>query len=73
MNFQLDVRRPAELRVEASGAPGRRQTLPEAVREFLSRRPLDADLDRAAFVRLGVEYLEQTGRGAAAGAGGGPA
>jgi len=40
------------------GAPGRRQTLPDAVKEFLGRRPLDAELDRETFVRLGVEYVE---------------
>ena len=44
------------------GARGRRQTLPETVRDFLTRRPLDADLSRDEFVRLGVEYVEQAGR-----------
>jgi DNA repair protein SbcD/Mre11 len=62
LHFQLDVRRPEVHRVEASGAPGRRQTLPETVREFLEHRPLDADLDRGEFVRAGVDYLEQVGR-----------
>lgn len=57
MHYQLDLRRPEVHRVEASGAPGRRQTLPETVQEFLEHRPLDADLDRAEFVRLGVEYV----------------
>ncbi len=61
LHFQLDLRRPEVQRVEASGAPGRRQTLPETVQEFLERRPLDADLDRAAFVRLGVEYVAAAG------------
>src|SRR2546427_7950525 len=49
-------------RSEASGAPGHRQTLPETVQEFLEHRPLDADLDRAEFVRLGVEYVAHVGR-----------
>jgi DNA repair exonuclease SbcCD nuclease subunit len=62
LHFQLDLRRPEEHRVAASGAPGRRQTLPETVRDFLEHRPLDADLDRAELVRLGVEYVEQAGR-----------
>ncbi len=62
LHFQLDLRRPEVQRVEASGAPGRRQTLPETVQEFLERRLLDADLDRAAFVRLGVEYVATAGR-----------
>ena len=62
LNFHLDVRKPAEHRAVGMGAPGRRQTLPDLVREFLGHRPLDADLDREAFVRLGVEYVEQVGR-----------
>jgi exonuclease SbcD len=63
LHFQLDLRRP-EGRVEApaGGAPSRRQTLPETVREFLEHRPLDADLDRAEFVRAGVDYVEGVGR-----------
>ena len=62
LHFQLDVRRPELPRLQAAGVPGRRQTIPETVREFLERRPLDADLDRAEFVRLGVEHVEQVGR-----------
>jgi DNA repair protein SbcD/Mre11 len=62
LHFQLDLRRPEVLRAEASGAPGRRQTLPETVQEFLEHRPLDADLDRAEFVRLGVEFVAHVGR-----------
>jgi hypothetical protein len=31
------------------------------VQEFLEHRPLDADLDRAEFVRLGVEYVAHVG------------
>ena len=63
LNFQLDVRRPEEHRVPGLGAPQRRQPLPETVKEFLGRRPLDAELDRPTFVRLGVEYVEATGGG----------
>ena len=63
LHFQLDLRRPDVHRVEAAGAAGgRRQTLPETVQEFLEHRPLDADLDRAEFVRLGVEYVAHVGR-----------
>jgi DNA repair exonuclease SbcCD nuclease subunit len=61
LHFQLDLRRPAEQPVEALGVAGRRRTLVETVREFLERRPLDADLDRAEFVRLGVEYVASVG------------
>ena len=42
----------------ASGAPGRRQTLPELVSEFLKRRPLPERLSRDRFVALGLELLE---------------
>ena len=62
LNFRLDLRRPEEHRVIGVGAPGRRHTLPDTLREFLGRRPLAADLDRDEFVRLGVEYLERVGR-----------
>jgi DNA repair protein SbcD/Mre11 len=62
LNFQLDVRRPEDRRSVGVGAPGRRQTLPEVVRDFLQHRPLDADLDREAFTQLGVEYVEAAGR-----------
>jgi len=59
LNFQLDLRRPEERRaLGLATAGGRRQPLPETVREFLGRRPLDAELDRPTFVRLGVEYVE---------------
>src|SRR5439155_1175688 len=46
------------LLVDLPGA--RRQTLTETVRDFLGRRPLDAELNRETFVKLGVEYLEAT-------------
>jgi hypothetical protein len=45
-----------------SGAPGRRQPLPDTVREFLGRRPLDATLDRETFVALGMKYLDEAER-----------
>jgi DNA repair protein SbcD/Mre11 len=64
LNFQLDLRRPQTQR--AAGAPAspgtRRQTLNETVREFLGRRPLDAELNRETFVKLGVDYLEAAAR-----------
>jgi DNA repair protein SbcD/Mre11 len=61
LNFLLDLRRPVEQRTVAVGGPGKRHTLPEVVRGFLERRPLDAELPRAEFVRLGVEYVERAG------------
>src|SRR4029077_16637530 len=63
LNYQLDLRRPEVSRADGGGilgAGGRRQALPDTVRAFLEHRPLDADLDRGEFVRLGVEYV---GRG----------
>jgi DNA repair protein SbcD/Mre11 len=63
LNFLLDLRRPESQRTQGSGAPGHRQTLPAVVREFLTRRLLDGDMDREAFVRLGVEYVEQAPAG----------
>jgi exonuclease SbcD len=59
LHFHLDARRPEVIRMSASGAPGRRPTLLETVEAYLSRRPLDADLDRAALVQLGVQYLKE--------------
>lgn len=60
LNFHLDLRRPESQRgsATAAGAGVRRQTLTETVRDFLGRRPLDAELNRESFVKLGVEYLE---------------
>jgi len=64
LNFQLDLRRPQAQRAGTAGAdPGmRRQTLAETLREFLGRRPLDAELNRETFVKLGVDYLEAAAR-----------
>jgi DNA repair exonuclease SbcCD nuclease subunit len=59
MHFHLDLRRQEIIRISASGAPGRRLTLPEMVQSYLAHRPLDADLDRDALVKLGLHYLEE--------------
>ncbi len=59
LNFQLDLRRPESQRAATQlGSGTRRQTLTETVKDFLGRRPLDAELNRETFVTLGVEYLE---------------
>jgi DNA repair exonuclease SbcCD nuclease subunit len=72
LNFQLDLRRPESQRASTTAGSGtKRQTLTETVRDFLGRRPLDAELNRETFVTLGVEYLEVAGRAdAEAGTGG---
>ena len=64
LNFQLDLRRPEVQRTlgTSAGASARRQTLTETVQDFLGRRPLDAELNRETFVKLGVEYLETAAR-----------
>jgi len=64
LNFHLDLRRPESQRGAGTvaGAGVRRQTLAETVRDFLGRRPLDAELNRESFVKLGVEYLESVAR-----------
>ena len=72
LNLQLDLRRPQAQRSPTSGVSGvRRQTLNETVRDFLGRRPLDAELNRETFVKLGVDYLETAGRADESNGGGG--
>lgn len=58
MHFQLDTRRPDTMRPPGA-ATTRRPTLVETVTAYLQRRPLDDELDRAALVQLGLEYLKQ--------------
>jgi DNA repair protein SbcD/Mre11 len=67
LHFQLDFRRPELHRTAGVGAPGRRQTLPELVSSYLEGRPLPAELDRAAFVRLGRELMDSVERDLAGG------
>ncbi len=62
LHYQLDLRRPDLQRRSASGAPGRRRTLPELVEEFLEGRPLPAGVDRAALVQRGRELMESVER-----------
>ena len=59
LHFHLDLRRPARLRLTGSGAPGRRQTLPEVVHDWLEHRVLPSEIDRERFVARGVELIEQ--------------
>ena len=59
LHFNLDVRRPELIRRTASGAPGRRPSLTEVLREKLDVLPLSPEIDRAAFVALGLEYLSK--------------
>jgi exonuclease SbcD len=67
LHFHLDLRRPESLRTVGVGAPARRQTLPELVASYLQARPLPAELDRAAFVRMGQELMDTVERDLAGG------
>jgi hypothetical protein len=67
LHFHLDLRRPEVHRTIGVGAPGRRQTLPDLVSSYLAGRPLPAELDRAAFVRLGQELMDSVERDLAGG------
>ncbi|HKT59303.1 MAG TPA: exonuclease SbcCD subunit D [Gemmatimonadales bacterium] len=62
LHFHLDLRRPEVNRMVGTGAPGRRQTLPELVRSYLERRPLPAELDRERFVQLGEALMDSVER-----------
>lgn len=59
LSFQLDLRRPELSRVTASGAPLRRPSLNELVREKLTTRPIDADIDRDALIERAIAYLDE--------------
>jgi hypothetical protein len=61
LHFHLDLRRPEVHRTTGLGSPGR-QTLPELVVSYLERRPLPAELDREAFVRLGRDLMDTVER-----------
>jgi DNA repair protein SbcD/Mre11 len=67
LHFHLDLRRPETQRIVGVGAPGRRQTVPELVSSYLRGRPLPAELDREAFVRLGEELMDSVERDLAGG------
>lgn len=62
LHFLLDARRPAPVRTEASGAPGRRTSLTETVRSMLESRLVTPGIDRAALVDLGLHYLVEADR-----------
>jgi hypothetical protein len=62
LHYQLDLRRPQTTREAGAGAPGRRQTLPEIVADYLSRRLIPGDIDRETFVRTGTEVMARVER-----------
>jgi hypothetical protein len=59
LHFHLDTRRPEVLRAYASGAPGRRPSLADMLRESLRNRVLTTDIDRDRLVELGAHYLRE--------------
>lgn len=58
-HFHLDTRRPEVVRLQVAGAPGRRQSLAETVREKLLGRVLPSDIKREQLVELGLRYLKE--------------
>jgi len=60
LHFQLDLHPPQSPRLSsASASPGRRPSLSDYVREKLSARPIDADVDRDELIRVGLAYLDE--------------
>jgi DNA repair exonuclease SbcCD nuclease subunit len=62
LHYLLDLRRPVSQRETGVGSPGRRQTLPELVEDYLGRRLLPGEVDREAFVRAGVDLIQTVER-----------
>ena len=61
LHFHLVAQPPLVVRRKASGAPGRRLTLPEELAEFIRHgwRPEQEKLDRDGLIELGLRYLQQ--------------
>jgi exonuclease SbcD len=60
LQFHLDTRRPEIVRREnGEGAPGRRASLADTVRDKLRSRVLTENIDREALVELGLHYLRE--------------
>ncbi len=57
VHFQMDVRREDVTARAGQGAPGRRQSVVDVVRDELTNREIPADLDRDRLVDLGLKYL----------------
>jgi hypothetical protein len=59
LHFDFDARRPGVVRSSASGAPGRRPSLADVLRDSLRSRVLTSDIDRDRLVELGAHYLRE--------------
>ncbi|HJQ19616.1 MAG TPA: metallophosphoesterase [Gemmatimonadaceae bacterium] len=57
LSFHLDTRRPEITRRDAAGAPVRRPSVAEFVRQKLVERPLPPEIERERVVELGLKYL----------------
>jgi DNA repair protein SbcD/Mre11 len=57
LSFVLDTRKPEQAQRDTSGAPARRPSVAEVVREELLAREVPPDLDREQLVGLGMRYL----------------
>ncbi len=58
LHFQLDTHRPDTIRNTGSGAPGRRASLEDLVRDKLRERVIPNDVDREALITLAMKYLK---------------
>jgi hypothetical protein len=58
LHFHLDTRRPEMIRSVGHGAPGKRPSLADFVRDKLRERVIGSDVDRDALVTLGLRYLK---------------
>jgi len=59
LSFHLDARRPEVARRDAAGAPTRRPSVAEFVRQQLSERPIPREIDRDRLIALGLKYLDE--------------
>jgi hypothetical protein len=62
LHFHLDTRRPEVIRMHGQGAPGRRPSLRDIVRDKLRSRIVESELSREALVDLGTRYLDEVDR-----------
>jgi DNA repair protein SbcD/Mre11 len=57
LHFFVDPRKPEISRTQGQGAPGRRPSLADVVRDKLRSRSIETDIDREQLVALGLHYL----------------
>lgn len=57
--FHLDARRPEVVRSAGQGAPSRRKSLEDTVRDKLRSRQIDSDINQDELIELGLSYLRE--------------